>query len=65
MIAQGVRVEGEFVSQGDVLIEGELSGNIQTASDLRMGQQSQIKAYVVAANVVVSVEISGNIQDSG
>lgn len=65
IIAHGVRVEGDFKSQGDVLIEGEVSGNVQTAGDLRIGEQSKIKADVIANNAVVAGEIRGNIQISG
>lgn len=65
MIAQGVRVEGDFVSQGDVLIEGEVSGNVQTASDLRIGENAKIRADVVAQNAIVAGEIRGNIQIGG
>lgn len=65
VIAQGVRVEGDFVSQGDVLIEGEVSGNVQTASDLRVGEHSKIRADVSAKNAVVSGEIRGNVMISG
>lgn len=62
IIAQGVRVEGDFASQGDVIIEGEVVGNIQTNADLRVGEASKIKADVVAANAIISGEIRGNIQ---
>lgn len=62
IIAYGVRVEGDFTSQGDVLIEGEINGNITTSGDLRVGEQSKIKADVTANNAVVAGEIRGNVQ---
>lgn len=62
IIAHGVRVEGDFKSQGDVLIEGEVNGNIQTAGDLRVGEQSKIKADVIAKNAAIAGEVRGNIQ---
>lgn len=65
VIALGVRVEGEFVSEGDVLIEGDVNGNIQTASDLRVGEQSKIRADVLAQNAVISGEIRGNVTVAG
>lgn len=65
VIAIGVRVEGEFISEGDVLIEGDVSGNIQTASDLRVGEQSKIRADVLAQNAVISGEIRGNVTIAG
>ncbi|MBT4857203.1 polymer-forming cytoskeletal protein [Candidatus Uhrbacteria bacterium] len=65
IIARGVRVEGDFKSQGAVLIEGEVAGNVQIAGDLRVGDESKIHADVVAQNAVVGGEVRGNIQVAG
>ena len=65
IIARGVRVEGDFVSQGDVVIEGDVQGSVQTAGNLRVGSESKIRADVVAKNAVVSGEVRGNIQIAG
>ena len=65
IIAHGVRVEGEFVSQGNVVSEGDVQGSIQTAGDLRIGEEAKITADVTAANAVVAGEVRGNIQISG
>lgn len=65
IIAHGVRMEGDFVSGGDVLIEGEVSGNVSTAGDLRVGDAAKIRADVVAKNAIVGGEIRGNMQISG
>lgn len=62
IIARGVRVEGDFKSQGAVLIEGEVAGNVQTAGDLRVGNDAKIHADVIAQNAVVGGEVRGNIQ---
>lgn len=65
IIAHGVRVEGEFVSQGNVVIEGDVQGSIQTAGDLRIGEEAKITADVTAANAVVAGEVRGNMHISG
>ena len=65
IIAHGVRVEGDFVSQGDVYIEGEVKGNVHTEGDLRLGGNSKVRADVLAKNAVVSGEVHGNIQIGG
>lgn len=65
IIAHGVRVEGEFVSQGNVVIEGDVQGSIQTGGDLRIGEEAKITADVIAANAVIAGEVRGNIQISG
>ena len=61
IIAQGVRVEGDFHSQGDVVIDGEVSGSVQTQSALRIGETAKIHADVRAANAIIAGEVQGNI----
>jgi len=61
VIAQGVRVEGEFRSSGDVVIDGELNGSLETASSLHVGESAVIKADVTAKTAVVAGTVVGNI----
>lgn len=65
VIAHGVRVEGDFTSQGNVVIEGDVQGTIHTAGDLRIGEEAKITADVSAANAIIAGEVRGNIQISG
>ncbi len=60
-IARGVKVEGEFTSQGDVLIEGEVHGTLATSGLLTVGPEAKIKADVAASEAVISGTIEGNI----
>ena len=48
VIARGVRVEGDFTSQGDVVIEGEVNGHVTTNSLLTVGNEAKLKAEVAA-----------------
>jgi cytoskeletal protein CcmA (bactofilin family) len=61
IIAASVKVEGDFASQGNVLIEGVVEGSIKTERDLRVGEQARIAADVSALNAVVAGEILGNL----
>ncbi len=65
IIAQGVRVEGDFNSQGSVLIEGEVAGSVKTAEHLQVGETAKIHAHVGAADAIVAGEIKGNIAVEG
>lgn len=65
VIAHGVRMEGDFVSQGNVVIEGDVQGTILAGGDLRIGEEAKITANVTAANAVIAGEIRGNIQVTG
>lgn len=64
IIAPGVRVEGDFTSQGFVLIDGEVVGSVKTESDLDVGERANISAEVSAANAHVAGTVKGNIRVS-
>lgn len=61
VIAKGVKLEGEFKSQGDVLIEGEVIGNIHTDGLLTVGPEAVLKAGVSASDAVIAGRIEGNL----
>ncbi|MFA6604027.1 MAG: polymer-forming cytoskeletal protein [Patescibacteria group bacterium] len=61
VIAASVKVEGEFVSQGNVLIEGVVEGSLKTEKNLRVGERARINADVSAASATVAGEVRGNI----
>ncbi len=62
VIAKGVRLEGDFKSQGDVLIEGEVVGSISTDSLLTVGNEALLKAGVQASEAVIAGMVEGNLQ---
>ena len=61
IIARGVRVEGDFRSQGNVTIEGELVGSLTCGGHLTIGPEASIKATVTAEEATVSGSIEGNL----
>lgn len=62
IIAAGVKVEGDFQSQGNLIIEGEVLGSVKTSADLFVGEKAKIHASVSAANAKVSGEVRGNLK---
>ncbi len=61
VIARGVRVEGDFVSQGEVVIEGEVNGHVSTTGTLTIGSEAKLKADVQATEAIVAGTIQGNV----
>ncbi|GMU25222.1 polymer-forming cytoskeletal protein [Patescibacteria group bacterium] len=61
VIAHGVKVEGDFKSQGDVVIEGEVQGSVTTAGTLTVGTEAFIKADIQADDIIVSGTVEGNL----
>lgn len=61
VIAKGVRVEGEFRSEGDVVIEGDIKGSISAQGTLTIGSDAHIEADISAEEANISGTIHGNI----
>ena len=61
VIGASVKVDGDFVSDGDVLVQGVVNGSLKTKGNLRVDQGARIKANVEAQNASVSGEILGNV----
>lgn len=61
IIAAGVKVEGDFTSEGNIIIEGEVIGSLHTAQDLVVGDNAKISADVSAMNARIAGIIRGNV----
>ena len=61
LIARGVKVEGEFTSQGDVAIEGEVHGTLSCTGLLTVGSEAKIRADVRANDAVIAGVVEGNV----
>lgn len=61
IIAEGVKVEGDFRSNGDISISGELNGSLETTQSLNVGNSAVIHAQVSAKSAVIAGTVVGNI----
>ena len=62
VIGPSVKLEGTFKSDGNILIEGEVVGKIETSCDLRAGENSKIVADIKAKNAIIAGEVKGNVE---
>lgn len=62
VIARGVKVEGDFASQGDVVIEGTVQGKLSTQACLTIGSEAKIVADVTAGEATIAGTIEGNLK---
>lgn len=65
VIGSTVRVEGQFTSEDNVLIEGQVHGTLTTTQNLTVGSNARIEADIHATNMYISGEIHGNIIATG
>ena len=62
IVGPSVKVEGELNSDGNILIEGQVSGKIKTSKHLRVEEGAKISADVSADSALVAGEMRGNIK---
>lgn len=62
IIGQTVKLEGDFVGEGDVIVEGIVNGNLKTGKFLRVGENAQINAEIEAGDAYIAGAINGNIK---
>jgi len=61
VIGASVKVEGDFVSEGDILVRGVVKGSVKTLGNLRVEEKAKINANIEAANAFVGGNVKGNI----
>ena len=62
LIGKEVVAEGSLESEGDVQINGQFTGTIETTQDIIIGEHAKVKANITAVNVYVAGEVEGDIQ---
>jgi cytoskeletal protein CcmA (bactofilin family) len=64
VIAAKTVVKGEITGDEDVVVEGNVEGQIRITRDLRVGAAGVVKATVEAQSIIVSGELVGDCQAS-
>jgi cytoskeletal protein CcmA (bactofilin family) len=62
IIGSAIKVEGDLVSSGNIIVEGEVSGSIKTDKDLRVGEKAKITAEVNAREAFIAGKVQGNVK---
>lgn len=61
IINAGTSINGDISSEGDLRIDGNITGNISVKSKLVLGASSKINGNVKAANCDVQGNVNGNL----
>ena len=64
VIAAKTVIKGELTGDEDVIVEGNVDGQIRITRDLRVGANGVVKATVEAQSIIVSGELIGDCQAS-
>jgi cytoskeletal protein CcmA (bactofilin family) len=65
VVGPSVKIQGDLNSEGNIRIEGSVSGKVKTSQGVHVGEQAQIVADVHAGNAVIAGAVQGNMKISG
>ena len=65
VIGPKTKIMGEISGDEDVLVEGQVEGEIRISRDLRVGAGGVVKAKVSAQSIIVSGEVVGDCEANG
>lgn len=65
IVGPSVKIEGDLKSQGNLRIDGTVTGKVKTSQNLYVGESANISADVEAENAVVGGTVQGNIKVVG
>lgn len=61
VVGPSVHVEGDFSSEGNILVKGSVAGNVKTSKLLTVQEGARISANVRAGDASIAGEINGNV----
>lgn len=61
IIGSSVKIEGDFVGKGNVIVEGVVNGSLSTDQNLTIAEGAKVLANIKAQNALISGEVQGNI----
>jgi len=62
VVGPSVNVEGDFASEGNIIVKGSVAGSVHTSRHLTVEVGARIMANVRAGSAKVSGEVKGNIK---
>ncbi len=65
IVGPSVKIEGDLKSQGNLRIDGTVTGKVKTTQNLYIGESANISADVEAENAVIGGIVQGNVKVSG
>ncbi|ULL14040.1 polymer-forming cytoskeletal protein [Paenibacillus sp. H1-7] len=65
LIGEGTLFEGRIKSEASIRIEGHITGDVDCAGDVTIGEHGVVKSNVIARNVILAGTVNGNVLCKG
>jgi cytoskeletal protein CcmA (bactofilin family) len=65
LIGEGSQFEGRIKSEASVRVEGTVTGDLECAGDVTVGEHGIVKSNIIARNIIIAGSVHGNILTKG
>lgn len=65
VVGPSVKIQGDLNSEGNIKIEGQVTGKVKTSQSVFVIPGAKINADILAGNAVVGGEVQGNLKITG
>jgi cytoskeletal protein CcmA (bactofilin family) len=62
VIGEGTTITGDFVSKGDLRVDGVIEGNVVTQAKFILGASGLVKGNIDALNCDITGKVDGNVR---
>lgn len=62
IIGSSIKVKGNFHGQGNIVVEGQLEGNLKTEANLFIGEKAKVVANIEAYDAIINGEVKGSLK---
>lgn len=64
IVGASVKLKGNLRSDGDILIDGVVTGDLKTKGSVKVGESASVVANIKAQNIMIAGIVQGNIEVS-
>ena len=61
VLSSDVEIKGTVKFQHDLIVDGKIEGDIQSAGNLTVGENARIKAEIKTGNIIIYGKVHGNL----
>ena len=65
IIAKGTKIVGDFISEGDLRVDGTIEGNIKTPGKVVVGKDGEISGKLSCSNAYFEGKLNGTLELTG
>ncbi len=65
VVGPSVKIQGDLNSEGNIRIEGSVTGKVQTTQSVHVGEKAIITADMQAGNAIIAGQVQGNLKVVG